>query len=221
MKLSKETLSVLKNFATINGNILIKAGDRLSTISAQKNVMASTTVKEHFDSEFGIYDLNEFLGVYSLFADDPELNFDEKFVTVANGKSKVKYYAADALVLASPTKDALPVDEDVKFDLPRSMYDMIMKTSSVLRSNDISIIGADGKLTVVVADKKNATSNSWDAILGDTDKNFKVNFRIDNFKMLDGDYEVTISKKRISKFASKMNDLTYFIAVEADSTFDF
>jgi hypothetical protein len=221
MKLSKETLSVLKNFATINGNILIKAGDRLSTISAQKNVMASTTVKEHFDSEFGIYDLNEFLGVYSLFADDPELNFDEKFVTVANGKSKVKYYAADASVLASPTKDALPVDEDVKFDLPRSMYDMIMKTSSVLRSNDISIIGADGKLTVVVADKKNATSNSWDAILGDTDKNFKVNFRIDNFKMLDGDYEVTISKKRISKFASKMNDLTYFIAVEADSTFDF
>ena len=183
--------------------------------------MASTTVKEHFDSEFGIYDLNEFLGVYSLFADDPELNFDEKFVTVANGKSKVKYYAADASVLASPTKDALPVDEDVKFDLPRSMYDMIMKTSSVLRSNDISIIGADGKLTVVVADKKNATSNSWDAILGDTDKNFKVNFRIDNFKMLDGDYEVTISKKRISKFASKMNDLTYFIAVEADSTFDF
>ena len=221
MKLSKETLSGLKNFATINGNILIKAGDRLSTISAQKNVMASTTVKEHFDSEFGIYDLNEFLGVYSLFADDPELNFDEKFVTVANGKSKVKYYAADASVLASPTKDALPVDEDVKFDLPRSMYDMIMKTSSVLRSNDISIIGADGKLTVVVADKKNATSNSWDAILGDTDKNFKVNFRIDNFKMLDGDYEVTISKKRISKFASKMNDLTYFIAVEADSTFDF
>ena len=221
MKLSKETLSVLKNFATINGNILIKAGDRLSTISAQKNVMAATTVKEHFDSEFGIYDLNEFLGVYSLFADDPELNFDEKFVTVANGKSKVKYYAADASVLASPTKDALPVDEDVKFDLPRSMYDMIMKTSSVLRSNDISIIGADGKLTVVVADKKNATSNSWDAILGDTDKNFKVNFRIDNFKMLDGDYEVTISKKRISKFASKMNDLTYFIAVEADSTFDF
>ncbi|MBH21643.1 MAG: DNA polymerase [Rhodobiaceae bacterium] len=221
MKISKETLSVLKNFATINGNILIKAGDRLSTISAQKNVMASTSVKESFDREFGIYDLNEFLGVYSLFDADPELNFDEKFVTVANGKSKVKYYAADPSVLASPTKDALPVDEDIKFDLPRSMYDMIMKTSSVLRSNDISIIGSDGKLSVVVADKKNATSNSWDAILGDTDKDFKVNFRIDNFKMLDGDYEVTISKKRISKFASKMNDLTYFIAVEADSTFDF
>ena len=221
MKISKETLSVLKNFATINGNIIIKAGDRLSTISAQKNVMASTSVKESFDREFGIYDLNEFLGVYSLFDADPELNFDEKFVTVANGKSKVKYYAADPSVLASPTKDALPVDEDIKFDLPRSMYDMIMKTSSVLRSNDISIIGSDGKLSVVVADKKNATSNSWDAILGDTDKDFKVNFRIDNFKMLDGDYEVTISKKRISKFASKMNDLTYFIAVEADSTFDF
>ena len=91
MKLSKETLSVLKNFATINGNILIKSGDRLSTISAQKNVMASTTVKENFDRDFGIYDLNEFLGVYSLFADDPELQFDEKFGTVDNGKSKVKY----------------------------------------------------------------------------------------------------------------------------------
>ena len=145
MKLSKETLSVLKNFATINGNILIKTGNRLSTISAQKNVMASTTVSENFDSDFGIYDLNEFLGVYSLFADDPELAFDEKFVTVANGKSKVKYFAADPSVLASPTKDALPVDEDIKFDLSRSAYDMIMKTSSVLRSNDVSFIGKDVK----------------------------------------------------------------------------
>ena len=177
MKLSKETLSVLKNFATINGNILIKTGNRLSTISAQKNVMASTTVSENFDSDFGIYDLNEFLGVYSLFADDPELAFDDKFVTVANGKSKVKYFAADPSVLASPTKDALPVDEDIKFDLPRSAYDMIMKTSSVLRSNDVSFIGKDGNITVLVADKKNATSNAWDSVVGTTDKNFKVNFK--------------------------------------------
>jgi len=221
MKISKETLSVLKNFATINGNILIKAGNRLSTISAQKNVMASTTVQENFDSEFGIYDLNEFLGVYSLFDADPELAFDEKFVTVANGKSKVKYFAADPSVLASPTKDALPVDADIEFDLSKTMYDMIMKTSSVLRSGDVSFIGDGSNVSVVVADKKNATSNSWDATLGTTDKVFKVNFRIDNFKMLDGDYVVSISKKRISKFASKMNDLTYFIAVEADSTFDF
>tara|TARA_B100001093_G_scaffold257403_1_gene246181 strand:+ start:364 stop:1059 length:696 start_codon:yes stop_codon:yes gene_type:complete len=221
MKISKETLSVLKNFATINGNILIKAGNRLSTISAQKNVMASTTVQENFDGEFGIYDLNEFLGVYSLFDADPELAFDEKFVTVANGKSKVKYFAADPSVLASPTKDALPVDADIEFDLSKTMYDMIMKTSSVLRSGDVSFIGDGSNVSVVVADKKNATSNSWDATLGTTDKVFKVNFRIDNFKMLDGDYVVSISKKRISKFASKMNDLTYFIAVEADSTFDF
>ena len=214
-------MSVLKNFATINGNILIKAGNRLSTISAQKNVMASTTVQENFDGEFGIYDLNEFLGVYSLFDADPELAFDEKFVTVANGKSKVKYFAADPSVLASPTKDALPVDADIEFDLSKTMYDMIMKTSSVLRSGDVSFIGDGSNVSVVVADKKNATSNSWDATLGTTDKVFKVNFRIDNFKMLDGDYVVSISKKRISKFASKMNDLTYFIAVEADSTFDF
>jgi murein L,D-transpeptidase YafK len=90
-----------------------------------------------------------------------------------------------------------------------------------LRSGDVSFIGDGSNVSVVVADKKNATSNSWDATLGTTDKVFKVNFRIDNFKMLDGDYVVSISKKRISKFASKMNDLTYFIAVEADSTFDF
>jgi hypothetical protein len=159
--------------------------------------------------------------VYSLFDADPELAFDEKFVTVANGKSKVKYFAADPSVLASPTKDALPVDADIEFDLSKTMYDMIMKTSSVLRSGDVSFIGDGSNVSVVVADKKNATSNSWDATLGTTDKVFKVNFRIDNFKMLDGDYVVSISKKRISKFASKMNDLTYFIAVEADSTFDF
>jgi ribosomal protein L28 len=219
MKLSKETVALIKNFAGINSNLLLKAGSKLATISAQKNVMADATVKETFP-DFAIYDLNEFLGAMSLF-EDPELDFQEKFVSISQGNMKIKFFAADASVLVAPQKAITFPDAEINFTVSAAMLNMIHKTASVLRSPDVSIVGDGSKITAVVGDKKNATGNSFSEAIGDTDKTFRVNLKVENLKMLPGDYEVSISSKKISRFKSPNNDLVYYVAVEADSTFEF
>mgnify|MGYP003344723016 CR=1 FL=1 len=135
MKLSKETLALLKNFAGINSNLLLKDGGKLSTISAQKNIMASASVTESLPSEFGIYDLNEFLGALSLF-DDPELTFTDKFVTMKEGAAHIKYYAADKSVLSYPQKDITFPSSDIDFNLPSATLTQIIRTASVLRASE-------------------------------------------------------------------------------------
>lgn len=221
MKLSKDTVAIFKNFAAINSNLLLKEGNKISTISGQKNVMADVTVAETFPAEFGIYDLNEFLGAMSLF-EDPEVAFDGKSATISQGNRSIKYFAADASVLTAPSKAITFPDAEVNFDLTGSMLSMIQKTASVLGAGDVQIVGADGKVTVVVGDKKNATGNSYAEPVGETDKTFKVNLKVENLKMLPGDYSVSVSSKKISRFQSTTHsDLVYYVAVEADSTFDF
>jgi hypothetical protein len=219
MKLSKETVALFKNFAGINSNLLLKSGNKLATISAQKNVMADATVTETFP-DFGIYDLNEFLGAMSLF-DDPELDFQNKYVSIKQGSMNIKFFAADATVLTAPQKAITFPEAEINFNVSAAMLSMIQKTASVLRAADVSIIGDGSTITVVVADKKNATGNSFSEPVGTTDKNFKVNLKVENLKMLPGDYEVSISSKKISRFKSPSSDLVYYVAVEADSTFDF
>lgn len=218
MKFSKETQAILKNFAGINSNLLLKSGNKLSTISAQKNVMATTTITETFNKDFGIYDLNEFLGAMSLF-EDPELEFSDKYVAIKNGKSSIKYFAADPSVLVAPTKESLPVEAEVEFDLSGEQLGMILKTASVLRANDVAIVAADGKQKVIVGDKKNATANSYEFDIGEDDRNYRINIRVENLKMVITDYTVSVSSKRISKFSAKKSDLTYYVAIEADTKF--
>lgn len=219
MKLSKETIAILKNFSTINSHLLIKEGSKLSTISAQKNVMASVSVAETFPNEFGIYDLNEFLAAMSLF-EDPDLDFQEKFVSIKEGKNSIRYYGADAAnITAPPAKQISLPSEDVTFKLTASNLSMIQKTASVLRSSDVSIVGDSSTLKVVVADKKNATANAYEVELGTIDSTFRVNLKVENLKMIPGDYDVAISSKRISRFQSGSSDLVYYVAVEADTTF--
>lgn len=219
MKLSKETVALIKNFAGINSNLLLKSGNKLATISSQKNVMADATVTETFP-DFGIYDLNEFLGAMSLF-DDPELEFNEKFVSIKQGSSNIKFFAADASVLTAPQKAITFPDAEINFTMTTAMLNMINKTASVLRAADVSIVGDGTKVTAVVGDKKNATGNSFSEPVGDTDKTFKVNLKVENLKMLPGEYQVSISSKKISRFKSPTSDLVYYVAVEADSTFEF
>jgi hypothetical protein len=220
MKLSKETVGVLKNFASINGNLLIKEGSKLSTISAQKNVMASVTVPETFDSEFAIYDLNEFLGALSLF-EDPDLEFSEKSVRIKQGNNSIRYYAADVGTLTVPPAKQIQLpSEDITFNLDASTLAMIQRTASVLHSADVSVVGDGSKMKIVVADKKNAAANAYEVALADTDKTFKVNLKVDNLKMIPGAYTVSISNKKISRFQASGSDLVYFVAVEADSTFE-
>lgn len=218
MKLSKETVNLFKNFAGINSNILLKSGSEISTISAQKNVMSDTTVTETFPKDFGIYDLNEFLGAMSLF-DDPDLDFSDKFVTIKEGGNSIKFFAADPSVLTVPTKKITFPDADIEFTLTATMLNMIHRTASVLRATDLSIVGADGKISIQVGDKKNSTGNSYSAHVGNTDKTFQANLKVDNLKMLPGDYLVSISSKKISRFKATASDLVYYVAVEADSTF--
>jgi hypothetical protein len=218
MKLSKETVNLFKNFAGINSNLLLKSGNKLATISAQKNVMADVTVNETFP-DFAIYDLNEFLGAMSLF-EDPELDFKDKFVSIKQGTSEIKFYAADPSVLTAPNKEITFPSAEVEFRLTTQILNMIHKTASVLRAADVSIVGDGANITAVVGDKKNASGNSFSEPVGSTDKKFRVNLKVENLKMLPGDYDVSISSKKISRFKSSNNDLVYYVAVEADSTFE-
>jgi hypothetical protein len=220
MKLSKETVNLFKNFAGINSNILLKAGNEISTISAQKNVMSDTTVTETFPRDFGIYDLNEFLGAMSLF-NDPELDFSDKFVTIKEGGNAIKYFAADASVLTVPTRKISFPEAEIEFTLTSTMLNMIHRTASVLRATDLQIIGDGEKIVVQVGDKKNLTGNSYNAHVGSTDKTFQANLKVENMKMLPGDYIVSISSKKISRFKASTSELVYYVAVEADSTFSF
>lgn len=220
MKLSKETVNLFKNFSGINSNMLLKAGQEISTISAQKNVMSDTKVTETFPIDFGIYDLNEFLGAMSLF-EDPELDFSEKFVTIKEGANSIKYFAADASVLTVPTRKITFPEAEIEFTLTSTMLNMIHRTASVLRATDLQIIGDGSKITITVGDKKNVTGNSYSAHAGSTDKNFQANLKVENLKMLPGDYIVSISSKKISRFKASASELVYYVAVEADSTFSF
>jgi hypothetical protein len=217
MKLSKETVGLIKNFAGINSNLLLKSGNKLATISAQKNVMADAVVTETFP-DFGIYDLNEFLGAMSLF-EDPELTFNEKWVTIEQGGNSIKYFAADASVLTAPQKAITFPDAEIEFPMSANMLSMIQRTASVLRASDVSIVGDGSTIAVVVGDKKNATGNSYNSAVGATEKKFKVNLKVENLKMIPGDYQVSISSKKISRFKGA-GDLVYYVAVEADSTFE-
>ena len=219
MELSKDTLTLIKNFAGINGSLMLKAGNKLATISEGKNVMAEASITETLPMDFGIYDLNEFLNVVSLFT-TTNLDFSEKYVMVSDGgTSKIKYFAAgEGVVKAAPTTIKFP-GADVTFTLEAAQLAMIQRTSSVLKASDVSIVGADGKLKVIVSDKKNDTSNAYEVTLGDTEETFKANIKVENLKMLPNDYEVSISKKKISKFKHTASDLTYYVAIEADSEF--
>jgi hypothetical protein len=220
MQLSKETLSVFKNFAGINGNLSIKEGNKLTTISAGKNIMAEAIVAEEFPIDFGIYDLNEFLGAMSIF-DTPELEFNPKHVTIKEGKNSVKYYAANQSVLTPvPTIKQFP-DADVEFELPSSMLTQIQRVSSILHVPDFSLVGDGSTITVEVGDKSNPTGNTFDSELGVTDKSFRVNFKVENLKVVNGDYRVAIGGKKISRFQAANQQLMYYVAIELDSTFDF
>lgn len=219
MELSKETLALIKNFASINGSIVLKQGNKLATISEGKNVMAEASIAETLPMDFPIYDLGEFLNVISLFP-TTNLDFSEKHVTVSDGgTSKIKYFAAgEGLVKAAPNTVKFP-GEDVTFRLDASQLAMIQRTSSVLKASDVSIVGDGTNLKVLVSDKKNATSNAYEVTIGQTSEQFKANIKVENLKMLPNDYDVAISKKKISRFKHTASDLTYYVAIEADSEF--
>ena len=221
MKLSDKTISLLKNFSSINQSILFKEGNKLRTISVMKNILAEATVSEDFTKDFGVYDLNQFLNGLSLYQ-NPELDFkNDGYVVMKEGKSRSKYFFADPNVIVSPPdKDISLPSEDVCFEVSTDQLDKLLKASSIYQSPDLSAIGENGVIKLVVRDKKNDTSNDFAIVVGETEDQFSFNFKVENIKVLPGTYEVVVSKKLLSRFDSKNHDLTYYIALEPDSTFD-
>ena len=220
MKLSDKTISLLKNFSSINQSILFKEGNKLRTISVMKNILAEATVSEDFTKDFGVYDLNQFLNGLSLYQ-NPELDFkNDGYVVMKEGKSRSKYFFADPNVIVSPPdKDISLPSEDVRFEVSTDQLDKLLKASSNYQSPDLSAIGENGVIKLVVRDKKNDTSNVYSVIVGETDKEICFNFKVENIKILPGTYEVVVSQKLLSRFTAKSSDLTYYIAMEPDSTF--
>ena len=220
MKLSDKTISLLKNFSSINQSILFKEGNKLRTISVMKNILAEATVSEDFTKDFGVYDLNQFLNGLSLYQ-NPELDFkNDGYVVMKEGKSRSKYFFADPNVIVSPPdKDISLPSEDVCFEVSTDQLDKLLKASSIYQLPDLSVVGEAGVVKLVVRDKKNDTSNDYSVIVGETDKEFCFNFKVENIKILPGTYEVVVSQKLLSRFTAKNSDLTYYIAMEPDSTF--
>ena len=220
MKLSDKTISVLKNFSSINQSILFKEGRKLRTISVMKNILAEATVTEEFMKDFGIYDLNQFLNGLTLHQ-SPELDFkNDGYVVIREGESRSKYFFADPNVIVTPPeKDITLPSEDVSFEVSTDQLEKLLKASAVYQLPDLSAVGEAGVIKLVVRDKKNDTSNDYAVVVGETDKEFSFNFKVENIKVLPGTYEVVVSQKLLSRFTSKNHDLTYFIALEPDSTF--
>ena len=221
MKLTDSTLAVLKNFAGINNSILVKKGNQLRTISVAKNILAEAEIPEDFPRDVAIYDLNQFLNGLSLHQ-DPNLDFTEdSHITIKEGRRRVKYFYADPqVIIAPPDKEINLPTQEVCFQLESTSLEKLVKAAAVYQLPDLSVIGANGEITMVVRDKKNDTSNEYAVNVGETDSNFEFNFKMENIKIIPGAYDVVISSQLLSEFTNTQYNLKYFIALEPDSTFN-
>lgn len=224
MKLSGDTLNILKNFATINQGIMFKKGKTLRTVSAQKNVMAEASITEEIPTEFGVYDLNNFLSVLTLHKDNPVIEFDSSNVLISGlqGRSKIKYrFCASNMIVAAPDKPITMPDPEVNFELKQEDFDWIMKATGVLSSSHIAIQSDGQKIYAVALDMSNdaAHTDSLEIGFGNGDT-YTMFFKIENIKMISGSYDVKISSKGISHFKNKSINLQYWIATETGSKFE-
>ncbi len=219
MKLSNETVSVLKNFSTINQNLVIKSGSTITTMSAMKNIVAKADVKENFPQDFAIYDLNEFLSVITFF-ENPELEFKDNFVIVTEEgiSERARYFFSDPSVVTTPTKPITMPECEVKLNLSSDILDRITRGASIIGAPDLALESGTLKAT----DKKNETANDFQMdIEVESDSNdYKFWFKVENLKLIPDSYDVQISSKSISHFKNSKGDVEYFIALEPESTYN-
>ena len=221
MKLSKGTLDILKNFSNINQSICFKEGTELSTLSIQKNILSRANVEEKFPKSFAIYDLSEFLSGLTLF-EDPEFSFDnDNYVIIKDRKNSSRYFFADPSTIVTPPENKVELpSQDVSFTVAWSDISNVIKAAAIYQIEDLAVVGDGSKIKLVVRDKKNDTSNSYAVDVGNTDKSFSFNFKVENLKLLPGDYQVVISKQNASLFRDANRDLEYLIALEPDSKYE-
>ena len=210
MKLSDKTLTLLKNFSNINQSILFKHGSSLRTISVMKNILAEAHIDEEIPKDFGIYDLNQFLNGLALHQ-KPELDFeDDSYVVIKEGRMRSKYFFADPKVIVTPPdKEITLPSEDVSFQLSTSQLDKLLKAAAIYQLPDLAVVGGDGVVKVLVRDKKNDTSNDFSIVVGETDKKFSFNFKVENIKIVPGTYDIVVSQKLLSRFTCQNYSLKY------------
>jgi gp45 sliding clamp, C terminal len=217
MKLSNETLAVLKNFASINQGLFFKKGKKISTVSSSKTVLAQATLSDAFPQEFCIYDLNQFLAVHGLFKDGADIDFDSSNVIFKGGKSKVKYRMTDKnMIVTPPEKDIVLPSIDCSFTLSQNDLDWIMKTSSVLSSPHIAVQSDGETINLLTFDAADDSAHTNSIELGEGNgKTYKVVFKTENMKLIPGAYDVNISFKGIGHFKNSKEDIDYWIAFES------
>lgn len=218
MYLSTETVTLLKNFSTINQSILIKAGKKIRSMSVMKNILVEADIDEEFTRDVAIYDLNQFLNCLSL-VPGAEVQLEDSIV-ITDGTNSIDYrYSDPSVITAPPEKELTLPSEDVQLVLSEDNLETVKKAAAVLQIPDVSVVGDGKTVFLTVRDKKNSGSNSYRIEVGETDTVFQFNLKVENLKILSGDYDVTISAKNLAKFESHSRPLVYFIAVEPDSTY--
>ena len=221
MKISKSTLSTLKNFAGINRSIIIEKGSKLSTISNGQNVLASYVSDEKFPRDIHLYDLNEFLSAISLF-EDPDFNFKAKSVEISSGSQSIKYPYAEAAVVQSAKppeiNQELLANPEMEFDISESTLSKVLKSTSVIKADIISLVNNGKEISVIAQNKLNKDSNQFQSVIEDCEheESFDLTLLVDNMKIMPIDYTVSVYKQMV-RFRNEDVDIEYIISLEDDS----
>jgi hypothetical protein len=216
MQISNETIQLLKNFAAVNSNILIRKGKTLSTISTAKNIFAKATVAEDFPVEVAVYDLNSLLALLTLM-ENQDVEFGEKSLTISKNNGKFEYFYSNANVIVAAPDKSIEIDNHFQFQLSSEDVNMIMKAANITAAPTISVTSKDGSVVLTIGDKKNDTANTYKKTIGASDESFECHMSVDNFKIVPDAYTVTVSKKKLFHFQHATKALEYFIAMEPDS----
>lgn len=217
MKFSENTLSVLKNFSTINPSVMLKKGNTIRTISPQKTVMATATIGETFRTNAGVYDLSRFLATLSLL-DDPEIEFLDTMFSIKSGKDSVNYtYAAESMIVTPPDNDIQVPNPEVKVSVSWEHIQKVIRAAGVLQLGEIAFKGDGENVRLAAIDSKNPTADGFNVVLSSTDKNFEMIIKVENLKLMPADYDVSLSSKGLAHF--KTDKVQYFIAIEKHSKF--
>ena len=219
--LSKKTLDVLKNFSTINSSIVFRKGSTVRTISNAENILAKFTGEEVFPVDFAIYDLSQFLSGISLFS-DPQLEFDnENFVSIRGGRQSAKYFFSDPEITlkSAPEKNVRFPGSDLQFNLTGEDLLALQKASAVYSLPDLTFQSIEGhdEIKLILRDKENDTSNTYDiTVAGSSTGTYTLDLKIENIRLLPGDYTVKVSQHLISEWTNVNTDLTYYIGLEPE-----
>jgi hypothetical protein len=222
IKISSETLSILKNFSSLNSNILIKPGNVIRTLAVNRGGMAEAVIDETFDTEFGIWDLDQFLGVVSL-CNNPTFKFLEKKVEINSSTGSVfEYNYSEPRLLLVPSKQPTVPEPTATASIDYGIWSEIIRAASVLKVDDISFINAEDGVTAVVTDLSDPTAHTYTVNLEGSSMNhtFEVNFKISNIKILQGSYKMLLSEGKMAVFQNTNLNLTYWFGAESSSTYD-